>query len=121
MTAFMDILKATEEFHYHPNCQEIGLVNSSFANDLFLLSGANVESMKLVKKVLADFGKLSSLHPNLSKSSGYFAGVSDHQANDLSGILRISISRLLVRYLGIPLIIKQLCTSDCRGLIEKIK
>ncbi|GAA0168139.1 hypothetical protein LIER_22922 [Lithospermum erythrorhizon] len=111
---------ALKEFYYHPKYQKIDLVNVSLADDMFLLSGANIESMSLIKKVLADFGKLSGLHPNLSKSSSYFAGVSDHQASDLSEILGILIYEHPVRYLGIPLTTKQLCTSDCRGLIKKI-
>ncbi|GAA0177615.1 hypothetical protein LIER_42285 [Lithospermum erythrorhizon] len=88
------LLKSQNGFHYHPKCQEIGHVNISFADDLFLLSGANKKFMRLIKKVLAEFGSVSGLHPNL---------------------------KLSVRYLGIPLTTKQLSTSDCRGLIEKIK
>ncbi|GAA0186643.1 hypothetical protein LIER_33931 [Lithospermum erythrorhizon] len=102
-------------FHYHPNCEEIDLVNVSFSDDLFLLSGANVESMRLVKKVLAYFGNLSGLHPILRKSCSYFVGVSDQQASELSGILGISISKLPVRYFAIALTTKQLGTSDYKG------
>ncbi|GAA0184167.1 hypothetical protein LIER_31456 [Lithospermum erythrorhizon] len=93
------------------------VVNVSFADDLFLLSGADEESMRLIKYVLAEFGRMSGLHPNLSKSSSYFAGVSDQQANNLNIILGILISVLPVKYLGIPLTTKQLSATNCRGLI----
>ncbi|GAA0161623.1 hypothetical protein LIER_43574 [Lithospermum erythrorhizon] len=106
MEVFTKLLRSQEKFHYHPKCEEISLINVSFIDDLFFLSCANVESMRLIKKVLADFGKLSRLLPNLSKSSRYFAGVTDQQASRLSGILGIPIFELPVRYLGISLTTK---------------
>ncbi|GAA0165148.1 hypothetical protein LIER_20624 [Lithospermum erythrorhizon] len=104
-------------FEYHNQSKEIEFVNLSFADDLFVLSAASVRAVKSVLKV---FGEVSGLHPNLSKSTCYFAGVNDRKANELSSMLGISVGCLPVRYLGIPLTTKQLKAQDCRVLIDKI-
>ncbi|GAA0174634.1 hypothetical protein LIER_41758 [Lithospermum erythrorhizon] len=121
MECFTKMLQAENSFEYHPKCKEIGLVNVSFADDLFVLRAATHSFMKLIKNVLRRFGNVSGLHQNLGKSTSYFARVNDHEAARLSGVLGIPIASLPVRYLGISLTTKQINACDCRVLIEKIK
>ncbi|GAA0162036.1 hypothetical protein LIER_18223 [Lithospermum erythrorhizon] len=84
-------------------------------------NAATEGSMRLIRNVLKEFGELSGLHPNLSKSTSYFAGVEDGVASRLSSILGIPTAALPVRYLGIPLTTKQINAVDYRILVEKIK
>ncbi|GAA0145765.1 hypothetical protein LIER_05885 [Lithospermum erythrorhizon] len=53
-------------------------------------------AMRVIRKVLKDFGDISGLHPNLCKSTCYFASIEDQEANRFSGILGIPIAELLV-------------------------
>ncbi|GAA0154230.1 hypothetical protein LIER_12278 [Lithospermum erythrorhizon] len=121
MDCFTELLQAQSGFEFHPQCEEIGLTNLNFADELFVLSAATEKSMKLIRKVLKEFGEISGFHPNLIKSSSYFAGVKHQEAIRLNGILGIPIAELLVKYLGIPLTTKQIKAIDCRILVEKIK
>ncbi|GAA0157019.1 hypothetical protein LIER_14377 [Lithospermum erythrorhizon] len=68
----------------------------SFADDLFVLSAATSSSMRLVRAVLRRFGMVSGMHPNLNKSTSYFARVCDQKAKELSKILGIPIASLLL-------------------------
>ncbi|GAA0182840.1 hypothetical protein LIER_30439 [Lithospermum erythrorhizon] len=111
MKCFSELLKmyiVQEEFDYHPKCREIDLVNLSFADDLFILYGATEVSLKLIRKTLRMFGDLLGLHLNSSKSSCYFAGVSQTDEQKLCSILGITASTLPMKYIVIPLTTKQL-------------
>ncbi|GAA0164668.1 hypothetical protein LIER_20252 [Lithospermum erythrorhizon] len=45
------------------------------------LEGATIDkSMHLIRKTLKEFGNLSGLYPNLSKSTSFFADVEDEEA-----------------------------------------
>ncbi|GAA0175247.1 hypothetical protein LIER_28463 [Lithospermum erythrorhizon] len=95
-TLKIDIMKAydtvQEGFEFHPSCKKIGMRNLNFADDLFVLSLATEKSMKLMRRVLKEFGELSGLHPNLAKSASYFAGVKHQEADMLSDILGIPVT-----------------------------
>ncbi|GAA0170138.1 hypothetical protein LIER_24469 [Lithospermum erythrorhizon] len=97
MECFTRMLQAEGSFEYHPRCREIGLVNVIFAYDLFVLCAATTRSMRLIRRGLEKFRSMYGLHPNLNKSTSYFARVKDHEANRLSDILGIPIGSLPVR------------------------
>ncbi|GAA0172948.1 hypothetical protein LIER_26668 [Lithospermum erythrorhizon] len=122
MDYFSELLKSNAVegvFTFYPGCKDIGLINISFADDLFVLCGASVDSMKFVKENLRIFGEQPGLKLNLSKSTCYFAGVSENVELMLSNVLGIPCSSLPVRHLGIPLTTKQLKARDCKVLVEK--
>ncbi|GAA0170760.1 hypothetical protein LIER_24952 [Lithospermum erythrorhizon] len=80
MEYFSTLLKSyvkDNRFTYPPGCKDINMVNLSFTDDLFILCGASVNSMNIIPEVLNFFGAQSTLKPNLSKSTCYFAGISD--------------------------------------------
>ncbi|GAA0183511.1 hypothetical protein LIER_30908 [Lithospermum erythrorhizon] len=124
MDYFSELLKSkvsAGDFDFHPGCREIGVVNISFADDLFILCIANEKSLKTVKRILGTFGDCSGLKPNLAKSTCYFAGIADEEEVRLSNIMGIPISTLLVRYLGTPLTTKQISGHDCRVLVDRVR
>ncbi|GAA0157597.1 hypothetical protein LIER_14834 [Lithospermum erythrorhizon] len=110
-----------EGFNHHLFCQDIKFINSCSADDLCVLSAATTKSLSLIKKTLEVFGSVTSLMPNLAKSSYLFVGVNANVEKYLCSVIGISKAQLPIKYLGIPLIIKQLCASDCRTLLEKTK
>ncbi|GAA0162336.1 hypothetical protein LIER_39395 [Lithospermum erythrorhizon] len=97
------------------------LIWSIHADDLFITSWVEPNSLKLISEVLKEFEEYSGLEPNLSKSSCYFAGTTSDDEARLSCILGIPISALPVRYLGIPLTTKQIGSHECRVLAEKVR
>ncbi|GAA0156655.1 reverse transcriptase [Lithospermum erythrorhizon] len=121
MDCFTTLLQVQGRFEFHPQCEEIGLTKLNFADDLFVLSAATEKSMKLIRRVLKEFGEISRLHSNLTKSTSYFIGMKDQEATRLSGILDIPIAEISVKYLEIPLTTKQIKAADCKILLEKIK
>ncbi|GAA0165397.1 hypothetical protein LIER_39975 [Lithospermum erythrorhizon] len=73
---FIELVKACVSTTWL-SCKEIDLTNLNFADDLFVLSAAIKKYMRLIGKVLKDYGELSRLDPNLTKSTRYFAGIDD--------------------------------------------
>lgn len=57
----------------HITCR-LQLSHVIFADDLFILCGADATSFHLVNDVWADFHLLSGLKPNLLKSRVFFSG-----------------------------------------------
>ncbi|GAA0146879.1 hypothetical protein LIER_36403 [Lithospermum erythrorhizon] len=91
-----------------------------FADDMFILCRASMETDVCIKNVLIKFGKIAGLSRNLSKSSLYCAGIGAELREEISQVLGIGSDRLLVKYLGVPLITSRLSRRDCSGLVEKI-
>lgn len=92
----------------------------SFADDLFLLSTANIESVGVLKHTLNEFGQLSGLIPNLQKSSIFIAGVSSGVQTNICNLMGMEMKILPVKYLGVPLISSRLRYDDCVMLKERI-
>lgn len=89
---------------FHPRCRDLNISHLIFADDLFVLCGADANSFQLVKEVLNDFHKFAGLQPNLQKSSIVFAVVDQHTKDGLQCILAIPEGFLPVKYLSVPLI-----------------
>ncbi|GJR60291.1 RNA-directed DNA polymerase, eukaryota, reverse transcriptase zinc-binding domain protein [Tanacetum coccineum] len=87
---------------------------------------------KLVMEKMKDLWKLSrnlwknsvkqvfSLTPNLGKSTIFFGNKKDKEKQDLLEVLPFKCGKLLVRYLGVPLLAKTLGIMDCKVLIDKV-
>lgn len=122
MEGFYSILHSksiTSPFTFHPKCKELQLHHIAFANDLFVLCGAD-QGSSTVKSALDDFYSFSGLSPNLQKSAAYYSGVSSNLKVILEAILPIPQGSLPVRYLGVPLTTSRLSYFDCVQLKEKI-
>ncbi|GJX68842.1 putative reverse transcriptase domain, reverse transcriptase zinc-binding domain protein [Tanacetum coccineum] len=62
-------------FSYHRYCSKLKLINLCFADDLFLFSHGDTDSVKVIKEALNEFKEASGLVPSLPKSKGYFCNV----------------------------------------------
>ncbi|KAJ9557288.1 hypothetical protein OSB04_011902 [Centaurea solstitialis] len=68
-------------FGYHYGCQDIQLTHLCFADDLFVFTRGDVESVEILKKALAIFASKSGLAPNLQKSDFFFGNVAPNPAD----------------------------------------
>ncbi|KAL0433608.1 UNVERIFIED_CONTAM: hypothetical protein Slati_2695100 [Sesamum latifolium] len=91
-------------FSYHWHCQELGLFQFCFADELLLFCKANVSSVNVFKRGLDMFASMSRLHVNPSKSH-LIISKSTHDVRDgLLTVLDFQEGHLPVRYLGLPLL-----------------
>ena len=93
----------------------------AFADDLFLVSAATVNSFKALKQSLVDFEKLSGLRPNLSKSNVYLSGVGPEECEILCNIMGLSKVMPPVKYLGFIFISTKLSHKGCQPVFNKLK
>ncbi|XP_050238306.1 uncharacterized protein LOC126687794 [Mercurialis annua] len=59
---------------FHSGCKILKLSHLAFADDLFIFSDGDSESISIINKVLGDFTRCSGLKPNNCKSSIFFCG-----------------------------------------------
>ncbi|GJT93496.1 RNA-directed DNA polymerase, eukaryota, reverse transcriptase zinc-binding domain protein [Tanacetum coccineum] len=88
---------------------------------LLMKKNIDCKSIGVIKKTLEEFSKYSGLKPNMQKSTMFFGGLSVPKQENLFQIIPFSIGRLPIRYLGVPLVTKQISVKDCKPLIEKVK
>ena len=89
-------------------------------DDLFLLCGANCESVRLLRVAFDDFGDQSGLRPNLQKSNMFVSSVSEDLKNDLVQCSGMAVKELPVKYLGVPLISTRLRVRVCEEIKKKM-
>lgn len=107
------------QFNYHPKCSALSISYLAFADDLFLMAGADCHSVAILKEALDDFYYSSGLKPNLLKSQIFFSGVNPAVKTDILSIPPIPEGSLPVKYLGVPLISTRLKYDDCVQLKER--
>lgn len=90
-----------------------------FADDLLVFSKAKWRSLEAIKKVLQEFSNYLHLTPNPTKSAVIFS--LSCQDDSLKKILGYSIEGLPVKHLGVPLVGRELRTSDCIALTDQLK
>nr|GEY67091.1 hypothetical protein [Tanacetum cinerariifolium] len=61
---------SANSFVYHRYCSKMKLINLCFADDLFLFSHGDTDSVKVIKGALNDFQEASRLVPSIPKSKG---------------------------------------------------
>ena len=59
-------------YRYHWRCKQLQITHLCFADDLMVLCHGDINSVKVVKKVLDSFSLISDLNPNLGKSTNFF-------------------------------------------------
>nr|GEY15403.1 putative RNA-directed DNA polymerase, eukaryota, reverse transcriptase zinc-binding domain protein [Tanacetum cinerariifolium] len=65
-------------FTYHRYCSKMELINSCFADDLFLFAHGDPNSASVIMEALDEFKFASGLVPSLPKSTSYFCNVLNH-------------------------------------------
>ncbi|GJX80283.1 uncharacterized protein Tco_0328432 [Tanacetum coccineum] len=68
-------------------------------------------TLTLKRKALDDFKSVSGLIPSLPKSTAYFCNVLNHTKLAILSVPSFEVGSLLVKYLGIPLLVKSIISS----------
>ncbi|GJV73510.1 RNA-directed DNA polymerase, eukaryota, reverse transcriptase zinc-binding domain protein [Tanacetum coccineum] len=114
-------IKESKVFKYHFGCKNLKITHLCFADDLLVFCHGDPESVKVIKKSFDEFSGYSGLLPNLQKRRIFFRGLSSDEQQSIINIIPFSVGKLLVRYLGVPLLTKKLSISDCKPIISKVK
>ncbi|KAJ9536736.1 LOW QUALITY PROTEIN: hypothetical protein OSB04_un000121 [Centaurea solstitialis] len=118
---FRQCIEEASQFIHHPGCDSIELTHLCFADDLFVFTGGDVDSVEVLKKALFLFEKRSGLSPNLTKSDIFFGNVSDSARETILNCLPFRMGTFPIRYLGVPLSPVFLRVSDYGGMIARVK
>ncbi|XP_039042458.1 uncharacterized protein LOC120181379 [Hibiscus syriacus] len=97
-----------------PNSLLLGLKNVS-------LKSGNLDSVTGVLSVLDQFHQISGLKLNSSKSELFATGIPLSMIDNIKRIYGFKIGSLPVKYLGIPLVSRNLTEKDCEALLTKMK
>ncbi|GJU66584.1 protein LAZ1, partial [Tanacetum coccineum] len=112
-------VRLSDSFRYHKHCEELGLINVCFANDLFLFARGDVASAMVIMDALNEFKQASGLVPSILKSTVFFCNVVNHVKLSILNVMPFAKGELPVKYLGVPLIYSRLLNKDCKVLVEQ--
>ncbi|GJW39228.1 RNA-directed DNA polymerase, eukaryota, reverse transcriptase zinc-binding domain protein [Tanacetum coccineum] len=110
----------SEQFKFHWGCKEIKLTQLYFADDLLMICNGDHKSVKVLKEGLMEFSKVSGLVPNMNKSTIFFGNVREGERQRMLEVMPFAKGTLLMKYLGIPLITKNIGVSECNQLVERL-
>ncbi|GKB03254.1 RNA-directed DNA polymerase, eukaryota, reverse transcriptase zinc-binding domain protein [Tanacetum coccineum] len=116
-----DEITKKRNFKYHYGCKKLKINHLCFADDLLMLCHGDSISISTIKRGLEKFSKVSGLHPNMNKSTMFCGSLSEEEKEVFLNILPFKIGRLLVRYLGVPLMDKKIGVKDCKNLVDKVR
>lgn len=121
LSKLLDKAVLDRKFGYHPKCKNLGLTHLSFADDILVFTDGKVRSIDSIVAVFDDFARISGLCISMEKSTIYYAGVQELTRQAVQSQYRFDSGELPVRYLGLPLLTKQMGTQDYQPLLEKIR
>lgn len=114
-------IRGDDRFKYHWKCEGLSLVQLCFADDLLLFCNGDLDSVKVLKESLDEFGSVSGLIPNVRKSLVIFDNVQNEVKSSIIQLLGFQIGAFPITYLGVPLLSKRLYIEDCKVLVDKVK
>ncbi|KAG7533510.1 Reverse transcriptase zinc-binding domain [Arabidopsis thaliana x Arabidopsis arenosa] len=121
LSKLLDKAAVERRIGYHPKCKNIQLTHLCFADDLMVFVDGQRRSVEGILKIFDDFARLSGLKISVEKSTLYMAGLSENVQNDILQRFPFAHGHLPVRYLGLPLLTKQMTKADYTPLLERIR
>lgn len=106
---------------YHSKCKQIQLTRLYFADDLMVFVDGRRSSVERTIRIFYEFDVSSGLRISIEKSTLYLAGISTHVREDIISQFLFATGQLPLRYLGLPLLTKQMSSSDYMPLVERIR
>lgn len=91
------------------------------ADDLMVFAEGNKRSVEGIFEVFEKFDKMIGLKISLEKSTLLMAGITSQNQDDILSQFPFAAGKLPVRYLGLPLLTRNMKITDCLPLIEKIR
>ncbi|KAJ9553566.1 LOW QUALITY PROTEIN: hypothetical protein OSB04_017611 [Centaurea solstitialis] len=118
---FKRCIAEAAEFGFHSGCEQMELTHLCFADDLFVFTRGDVQSVEVLKKALDLFAIHSGLKANLEKSEIFFGNVPADTRIAIRNCLPFRLGSFPIRYLGVPLSPVRLKRSDYGVLTMKIR
>ncbi|GKD51727.1 RNA-directed DNA polymerase, eukaryota, reverse transcriptase zinc-binding domain protein [Tanacetum coccineum] len=75
---------------------KLKITHVCFADDLFMISHGDKESVRIMKDSIEEFGKVSGLLPNYNKSTIVFGSVKEKDRRDILEVVPFKVEKLLV-------------------------
>lgn len=88
--------------------------------NFMLFASAHEPSIRIVLNFSDEFHSLFGLDVNQQKSELFFLGVDGDLRKQIVSLLRFCIGKLLMRYLGVPLMLGELFPKYCKYLFKRI-
>ncbi|GJU55122.1 hypothetical protein Tco_1228836 [Tanacetum coccineum] len=114
-------VRSSNSLRYHNHCDELGIINVCFADDLFIFIHGELESARVIMDSLEEFKLTLGLVSSIPNSMAYFCNATNHVNLSILSIMPFAEGDLLVKYLGVPLISLRLFNKDCKVLVKKAK
>ena len=121
LSKMLDGAAAKGVIGYHPKCKNIDLTHLCFADDLMVFTDGTQKSIEGILGVFEEFDKMSGLKISMEKSTLFMAGNETQRNKDIQNQFQFAEGKLPVRYLGLPLLTKNMTVNDYLPLIEKIR
>lgn len=120
LSKLLDAAAFKGEIGYHPKCKNIDLTHLCFADDLMIFADGTKHSVEGILRVFEKFDKKSGLKISMEKSVLFMAG-DVRKEEEMGRQFQFARGRLPVRYLGLPLLTKNMTVTDFLPLVEKVR
>lgn len=108
LSKLLDRSGQRHQLGYHPKCKNLGLTHLSSADDIMVFTDGKVRSIESIVDVFDYFAKISGLSISMEKSTIYYAEISEEEREELINQFQFASGTLPVRYLGLPLLTRQM-------------
>ncbi|GJV50023.1 RNA-directed DNA polymerase, eukaryota, reverse transcriptase zinc-binding domain protein [Tanacetum coccineum] len=110
-----------KDFRYHFGCKQLKLTHFCFVDDLLMFCHGDVVSVGVLKEYIEEFGVISCLLPNYSKSTIVFGSMRMKDQQIILNCVPFKVEKLPVKYLGVHLTSKRIGANNYKSLIDKVK
>ncbi|GJW60305.1 RNA-directed DNA polymerase, eukaryota, reverse transcriptase zinc-binding domain protein [Tanacetum coccineum] len=97
------------------------LTQLCFADDLLMLCNGDHVSVEVLKDGITEFSKESGLVLNIHKSTIFFGSVKENEKQRILEVMSFVVGTLPMKYLGVPLITKNIGVTECNQLVDRVK
>lgn len=121
LSRMLDKSAMAKRIGFHLKCKAIRITHLCFADNLMVYIDGTKRSTEETIKIFGEFAVCSGLKISFEKLTLYMAGISDANRSLITSQFPFAEGKLPVRYLGLPLLTKQMSVTDYEPLIEKIR
>ncbi|PNY02575.1 hypothetical protein L195_g025887 [Trifolium pratense] len=112
-------LTKVPDVNFQSKCENLSIINLSFADDLLIFTRGAAKSVELVMDKFHDFFLSTGLYVNPSKCKVFYGGVEEHIKESIKKITSFAEGYLPFKYLGVPLTSKKLSIHHYMPLVDR--